>query len=138
LRVSKAKSKADKAKAKSEKSSKSQSEGMPKKFAMEKESKGSPVLNLAVKDVIQLRADIDKLIRSAAEDIAQGLIDAAKTGQVAPAKYLFEAVGLYPATEETLPKPEGESLAERLLKRMGLPTEPVSGGEDREKFGGVT
>jgi hypothetical protein len=125
-------------KAKSGKSGRGKNNGMPEKSAAEKESKASPVPDVAVKDVIRLRADIDKLIRSAAEIIAQALIDAAKAGQVAPAKYLFEAVGLYPVTEETMPKPEGESLAERLLKRMGLPTEPVIDGEDGEKSGGVT
>jgi hypothetical protein len=125
-------------KAKSGKSGIGKSKGMPEKSAAKEESKASPVPDAAVKDVIHLRADIDKLIRSAAEIIAQALIDAAKAGQVAPAKYLFEAVGLYPVTEETMPKPEGESLAERLLKRMGLPTEPVIDGEDGEKSGGVT
>jgi hypothetical protein len=77
---------------------------------------------------VEVREEIDRLIRTSAQEIAKALIDAAMLGEVAPAKYLFEAAGLYPATEKTLPKPQGESLAERLLKRMGLPTElPISG-----------
>ena len=58
-----------------------------------------------------------------------GLVDAAKQGQVAPAKYLFEICGLFPAGEETAEKKE-DSLAYTLLKRMGLPTEPEPDDRD--------
>jgi hypothetical protein len=58
------------------------------------------------------------------------VIEVAKTGQLASAKYLFEAVGLYPATEETRAKAPEDSLAYTLLRRMGLPTEPVICDED--------
>ena len=43
---------------------------------------------------------------------------------------MFEAVGLYPATKQTLPTPVVGSLAHTLLRRMGLPTEPVICEED--------
>jgi hypothetical protein len=82
--------------------------------------------------IVEVREEIDKLIRTSAKEIAKALIDAAMLGEVSPAKYLFEAIGLYPATEETLRKPQEQSLAERLLKRMGLPTEPVTGDEGTE------
>jgi len=81
-------------------------------------------------DMVQVRENINSLVRLAARDIAREIIKVAKTGQLASAKYLFEAVGLYPPTEETLKKPLEDSLAHTLLTRMGLPTEPIIGEED--------
>jgi hypothetical protein len=52
-----------------------------------------------------------------AELIAAGVITVAKTGQLASTKYLFEAVGLYPATEQTSLTPVVGSLAHALLRR---------------------
>jgi hypothetical protein len=76
-------------------------------------------------DMVQVRENINSLVGNSAEDIASGVIEVAKTGQLASAKYLFEAVGLYPATEETRAKAPEDSLAYTLLRRIGLPTEPV-------------
>jgi hypothetical protein len=61
--------------------------------------------------------------------IVSRFIEVAKSGQLAPAKYLFEALGLYPSPAETLAKPEN-SLAYALLKRMGLPTSAIVCEED--------
>lgn len=83
-------------------------------------------------DMVQVRENINSLVRLAARDIAREVIKVAKTGQLASAKYLFEAVGLYPPTEETLKKPLEDSLAQTLLKRMGIPTEPLICDEDAE------
>ena len=80
-------------------------------------------------DIARVRENITNLVGDSAEDIATEVIKVAKTGQLAPAKYLFEVAGLYPATEETAAKPE-DSLAHTLLMRMGLPTEPVVCDED--------
>lgn len=82
------------------------------------------------KDVVEVRENINKLVRASAELIAAEVIKVALTGQLATAKYLFEAVGLYPATEQTAATPAAGSLAFTLLKRMGLPTEPVIRDED--------
>lgn len=82
------------------------------------------------KDIVQVRKNIDSLVVDSAELIAAGVITVAKTGQLATAKYLFEAVGLYPATEETAPTQVVGSLAHTLLTRMGLPTDPVVRDED--------
>ena len=81
-------------------------------------------------DMVQLRENINNLVGESAKDIATKVIEVAKTGQLASAKYLFEAVGLYPATEETRAKAPEDSLAYTLLRRMGLPTEPVICDED--------
>lgn len=82
------------------------------------------------KDVVQVRENINDLVKESAEDIATEVIKVAKTGQLASAKYLFEVVGLYPATEQTAAMPVEDSLAYTLLKRMGLPLEPVVTVED--------
>lgn len=81
------------------------------------------------KDFAEARKEIATLVRKSAIEIALEFIARAKAGEVGPAKYLFEAVGLYPATEEPSSKPE-DSLAYTLLKRMGLPTDPVNFEEE--------
>jgi len=80
-------------------------------------------------DFAEVRKNIATLVRMSANAIAAAFVEAAKKGQVAPEKYLFEAVGLYPPTAETLSNSEN-SLAYTLLKRIGLPTEPVICEED--------
>jgi hypothetical protein len=89
------------------------------------------------KNIVEVRGNIDNLVKNAAELIAAEVIKVALTGQLATAKYLFEAIGLYPATEQTLATPVVGSLAHTLLKRMGLPTEPVN-CEDEEPGTGLT
>jgi hypothetical protein len=87
------------------------------------------------KDVVEVRENINELVRASAELIAIEVIKVALTGQLATAKYLFEAAGLYPATEQTAATPAAGSLAFTLLKRMGLPTEPVIFDEDEPAAG---
>jgi hypothetical protein len=77
------------------------------------------------KDVVQVRERINELVKDSAEAIAVGVIEVAKTGQLAPAKYLFEAAGIYPAMEQTGMRPIETSLAHTLLTRMGVPLDPV-------------
>jgi hypothetical protein len=84
------------------------------------------------KDIVEVRGNIDDLVKASAVKIATEVIKVALTGQLATARYLFEAIGLYPATEQTLPPPTVGSLAHTLLKRMGLPTEPVICDEDQD------
>ena len=91
----------------------------------------------AGKNIVEVRGNIDNLVKASAELIAAEVIKVALTGQLATAKYLFEAIGLYPATEQTTPAPVIGSLAHTLLKRMGLPTEPVI-CEENETVAGLT
>jgi hypothetical protein len=86
-------------------------------------------------DMVQVRENINNLVGGSAEKIAIEVIKVALTGQLATAKYLFEAVGLYPATEQTVARPIETSLAHTLLTRMGLPLEPVVC--DEEPAGGL-
>ena len=103
---------------------KGKGKGAAKKAAKEKaETKNG-------KDIVEVRGNIDNLVKASAELIAAEVIKVALTGQLATAKYLFEAIGLYPPTEQTAPTPAAGSLAHTLLQRMGLPTEPVICEED--------
>ena len=75
------------------------------------------------KDLVEARKGISDAVRVSAASIVAGLIAKAEKGEAAPARYLFEMVGLYPATVETSSKPE-DSLAYTLLQRMGLEPDP--------------
>jgi len=107
------------------KKAKGKGKGTETKAPKKSRAKKRPAKTMAPKDFVQVRKSIAAMVREAAEEIVTGVIEKAKSGQLAQAKYLFEAVGLYPPTAETMtPAPE-DSLAFTLLKRMGLPTEPV-------------
>jgi hypothetical protein len=82
------------------------------------------------KDVVEVRENINELVMESAVAIANIVIEAAKTGQLASARYLFEAAGIYPVTEQTAIRPIETSLAHTLLTRMGLPLDPVICSED--------
>jgi hypothetical protein len=81
-------------------------------------------------DMVQVRESINNLVGASARKIAVEVIKVALTGQLATAKYLFEAVGLYPPTEQTEVRPIETSLAHTLLTRMGIPLEPVVSEEE--------
>jgi hypothetical protein len=100
------------------------------KGTAKKSAKKSPPKTKKPVDLAKVRENINNLVGDSAEDIATGVITVARTGQLASARYLFEAVGLYPATEQTAAKPVDNSLAHTLLMRMGLPLEPVVFDED--------
>jgi len=99
------------------------------KAAKKAGKKSSPRTKKPV-DFVRVRQSIANLVGNSAKAIATEVIKVAKTGQLAPARYLFEVVGIYPKTEETEAKPQEDSLAHTLLKRMGLPIEPVICEED--------
>ncbi len=88
------------------------------------------------RDVAIVRAGMANLVKDAGEDIARGMIEVAKTGQLATAKYLLELAGVYPATAE--PAAREESLAESLLRRVGLPTEPRAACTEGRGLAGKT
>ena len=110
------------------KKTKGKSKGKAKKSAKKSaRSTKKPV------DMVRVRENINDLVGHSAKAIANKVIEVARTtGQLASAKYLFEAVGLYPPTEETMPTQKEDSLAHTLLRRMGLPTEPLTEDEDPE------
>jgi|SRR5579863_399759 len=71
----------------------------------------------APKDFAEVRSNLAEEVRLASNEILSALIAGAKGGQVAAVKYLFEAVGVYPANEETMEKPE-ESIVYSLYKQI--------------------
>jgi hypothetical protein len=75
-------------------------------------------------DLAAIRQQITDLVRNQAVPMVEITISEVDKGHYAAMKYLFEMIGLYPAAapEET----EGEdSLARTLLRRLGLPEEPM-------------
>lgn len=75
----------------------------------------------------EVRNDIAKIVKSGAKKITKAVMDQAMTGQLAPAKYLFEVAGVYPPiTDGSQATSEEECFAKTLLDRLDIPDEPVS------------
>jgi hypothetical protein len=74
-------------------------------------------------DLAQLRDQIKALVGNDALGMVETTIEEVGKGHYLGMKYLFEMIGLYPATgvEET---PARESVAGILLRRLGLPEAP--------------
>jgi hypothetical protein len=86
----------------------------------------------APKSLEEARKDVKTRVRNSAAEIADGLIEAAKAGRLAEAKYLFEIAGVYPVSDE--PDTEGgESVTRSLLKSLGLPTDRLDREEQRKR-----
>ena len=78
-------------------------------------------------DLAAIRQQIADLVRDQAVPMVEITISEVDKGHYSAMKYLFEMIGLYPAAtqEET----QGEdSLARTLLRRLGLPEEPMLEG----------
>jgi hypothetical protein len=81
--------------------------------------KNAPVANSQT-DLSVLRRQITELVARNAVTMVQQAIDAVnEEGQYQAIKYLFEMVGIYPASAED--SPGGDSLAGALLRHLGLP-----------------
>ncbi len=76
------------------------------------------------------RKDIHKLARGSVVEITKKIAAAAIEGNLPAAKYLFEMSGVYPVSEQGAEGIEEGSLAETLLKYLGLPTTLRSEDED--------
>lgn len=66
-----------------------------------------------------LRQRITELVAANALEMVGTAIDQVKEGQYQALKYLFEMIGIYPATVEAEAPPE-DSLAKILLDRLGI------------------
>jgi hypothetical protein len=71
-------------------------------------------------DMDGLRREIADLVGGRAVEMVEITISEAEGGHPAAMKYLFEMIGLYPATAQT-ESPEVDSLARTLLRHLGLP-----------------
>lgn len=80
-----------------------------------------------------VRNDIAKIVESSAREITKAVVSQAKTGQLAPAKYLFEMASIYPAlTDGSFSTAHEESLAETLMRRLDLPDKPIAKDDEDE------
>jgi hypothetical protein len=78
-----------------------------------------------------VRNDIAKIVESGAKKITKAVMEQAMTGQLAPAKYLFEMASIYPAaTDGSFSSIDEESLAATLMRRLDLPDEPIARDEE--------
>jgi hypothetical protein len=80
------------------------------------------------KDTAEVRKDLVKLVKNAAQEMAAAVVDEGKKGQVSPVKFLLELAGIFPVPEAEVNAPDQreESLAETLLDRLGIPKTPVA------------
>lgn len=79
----------------------------------------------------EVRKDISKIVRSGARRITKAVMEQAGSGQLAPARYLFEVAGIYPAlTDGTFATEDEDCLAKTLLNRLNLPDKPIALDEE--------
>jgi hypothetical protein len=73
-------------------------------------------------DIARVRQAMTRLVTHQAGEMVKAVIDDAKKGHSAALKYLFEMIGLYPATLESEQSEKREmSLAELFCRELGLP-----------------
>lgn len=88
-------------------------------------------------DLAEVRKDISNIVGSRAAELANAVLEEGKKGQLAPVKYLFEVSGLYPASESSEAKPDEESLAHTLMRKLNLPELPIESEDDEETGTGI-
>lgn len=107
-----------------------------KKTGKKKRSSRMPRVKKQVNPA-EVRKDIAKIVEAGAKKIAQAVMSQALTGQLAPAKYLFEVAKIYPeSTDGSEASVEEDCLAKTLLHRLNLPEEPIVRDEGDESEGG--
>src|ERR1700674_2298242 len=77
-------------------------------------------------DLGVVRERITNLVGNRAVEMVETTMDEVDKGHYLAMKYLFQMVGLCPATSPD-EAPEEDSLAKTLLRRLGLPEEPSAG-----------
>ena len=75
-------------------------------------------------DLTEIRRQIADIVGNGAVGMVETAIDQVGKGHYLGMKYLFEMIGLYPATS-TNDAAEEDSLAAVLLRRLGLPKAPI-------------
>jgi hypothetical protein len=87
-------------------------------------------------DLAEVRKDISNIVGTNATALARAVMGEGLKGQLAPVKYLFEATGLYPATECSETKPDKESLAHTLMRNLKLPESLIVNEDDEDADSG--
>ncbi len=75
-------------------------------------------------DLAEIRRQIADLVGNGAVGMVEATMEEAGKGHYLGMKFLFEMIGLYPATS-TDEAPVEDSLAATLLRRLGLSEEPM-------------
>jgi hypothetical protein len=75
-------------------------------------------------DIVNIREQITQEVGGCAVDMVKATIAEVKKGHYLPMKYLFEVIGLYPASA-VAESPEDNSLAKILLKSLGIDPECI-------------
>ena len=92
-------------------------------------------------DPSKVREEIAGMVKSGAKGITKAVMGHAMQGELAPAKFLFEMAGVYPAsTDGSFASAEEDCLAKTLLDRLNIPDDPViadqvEGGRDGHEAG---
>jgi len=71
-------------------------------------------------DLAKVRDEIECLVGNHARSMVQRTIEEAKKGRYLALRFLFELARIPPAAKTEVEAPEGESLAQTLLERLGL------------------
>ncbi len=90
----------------------------PKKHSAVNKSSRDPV------DLAEIRQQITNLVGNGALGMVETMIEEVGKGHYLGMKYLFELIGLYPATVAD-ESPAEDSMAATLLRRLGLPESPM-------------
>lgn len=75
-------------------------------------------------DLAEIRRQITELVGNGAVGMVESTMEEVGKGHYLGMKYLFEMIGLYPATAAD-DAPIENTLAAILLRRLGLPEEPM-------------
>ena len=109
------------------KKAKAKSAAAPKKAAKKSSPRAKSKKDV---DLAEVRKDIANIVGTEAAELVRKLVDEGHKGQLAPVKYLLETAGIFPASVEGENTPEQDSLARTLLRRMGLPEDPIAPVEE--------
>jgi hypothetical protein len=104
-----------------------------KKKAVKGKSKSPKSTSKGPVNLEEVRERLRRVIAGKAEAMTSASIEEASKGNLSPLKYLFEVLGLYPATAAEGAEPaEGNDLARVLLKRFNFPFEGPADEEPGE------
>jgi hypothetical protein len=82
----------------------------------------------------EVRKDIAKIVKSGAKRITKAVMEQAMTGQLAPAKFLFEMAAIYPpSTDGSETTQDEDCFAKSLMDRLGLPDKPIALDEEEDE-----
>ena len=98
-----------------------------------KKPTSAPKKALKQVDLDAIREQITNLVGNGAVDMVETTMEEVGKGRYLAMKYLFEMIGLCPATTAA-ETPEEDSLARTLLRRLQLPEEPNLGSRGYERL----